>query len=237
VPGIQKLIGEGRIVEPLASFYKDEVRAIGRELGLPAVLLERHPFPGPGLAIRCLCCSESDELQKAPGGWMLPVRSVGVQGDSRTYRATLAIDEFPETAEESARLVNSSEGINRVVVAIELFEKARMAEMRSTPSRLSSERLTRLRRADAVVRNLSHESGFDREVWQFPVVLIPFGGAERPDSIVLRPIHSVDGMTANVVRMPKDLLEEMTRQLGAIDGVAGVFYDVTNKPPATIEWE
>jgi GMP synthase (glutamine-hydrolysing) len=237
VPGIQKLIGEGRIVEPLASFYKDEVRAIGRELGLPAVLLERHPFPGPGLAIRCLCCSESDEPQKAPGGWMLPVRSVGVQGDSRTYRATLAIDEFPETAEESARLVNSSEGINRVVVAIELFEKARMAEMRSTPSRLSPERLARLRRADAVVRNLSHESGFDREVWQFPVVLIPFGGAERPDSIVLRPIHSVDGMTANVVRMPKDLLEEMTRQLGAIEGVAGVFYDVTNKPPATIEWE
>jgi GMP synthase (glutamine-hydrolysing) len=237
VPGIQKLMGEGRIVEPLASFYKDEVRAIGRELRLPAALLERHPFPGPGLAIRCLCCSESDVPRKAPEGWMLPVRSVGVQGDSRTYRATLAIDGFPETADEAARLVNSSEGINRVVVAIELFEKARMAEMRSIPSGLTPGRLARLRRADAVVRRLSHESGFDREVWQFPVVLIPFGTADRPDSIVLRPIYSMDGMTANAVPMPKDLLQEMTRQLGEIDGVAGVFYDVTNKPPATIEWE
>jgi len=237
VPGIQKLIGEGRIVEPLASFYKDEVRAIGRELGLPAALLERHPFPGPGLAIRCLCCPESGEPEKIPGGWILPVRSVGVQGDSRTYRATLAIDEFPETAEEAARLVNSSEGINRVVVAIELFEKARMAEMRSIRSGLTPKRLARLRRADAVVRRLSHESGFDHEVWQFPVVLIPFGTAGRPDSVVLRPIHSVDGMTASAVRVPKDLLEEMTSQLGSIEGVAGVFYDVTNKPPATIEWE
>jgi len=168
---------------------------------------------------------------------MLPVRSVGVQGDSRTYRATLAIEEFPETAEEAARLVNSSEGVNRAVVAIELFEKARMAEMRSMASALTPERLARLRRADAVVRRLSHESGFDRQVWQFPVVLIPLGTADRPDSLVLRPIHSVDGMTANAVRMPRDLLEETTRQLGAVEGLAGVFYDVTNKPPATIEWE
>ena len=55
VAGIQRLIDAGRIVEPLASFYKDEVRAIGRKLGLSAELLDRHPFPGPGLAIRCLC--------------------------------------------------------------------------------------------------------------------------------------------------------------------------------------
>jgi len=55
VAGIQRLIDAGRIIEPLASFYKDEVRAIGHELGLPTELLDRHPFPGPGLAIRCLC--------------------------------------------------------------------------------------------------------------------------------------------------------------------------------------
>ena len=57
VAGIQKLIDEGRIIEPLASFYKDEVRAIGRQLGLAPELLDRHPFPGPGLAIRCLCAN------------------------------------------------------------------------------------------------------------------------------------------------------------------------------------
>src|SRR5262249_38330473 len=55
VSGIQKLVDEGRIIEPLASFYKDEVRAVGRQLGLSSELLDRHPFPGPGLAIRCLC--------------------------------------------------------------------------------------------------------------------------------------------------------------------------------------
>ncbi len=95
----------------------------------------------------------------------------------------------------------------------------------------------RLRRADAIVRHLSHESGFDRQVWQFPVVLIPFGTAGRPDSVVLRPIDSVDGMTASVVRAPEELLERMTAELCQMEGVAGVFYDLTNKPPATIEWE
>ena len=235
VPGIQRLIDGGKIVEPLASFYKDEVRAIGRELGLPADMLDRHPFPGPGLAIRCLCSEESGAPEKTPGGWVLPVRSVGVQGDSRTYRKTLAIDDFPASADEAAHLVNASDGVNRVIVNVGATN--RIAEMRSVPSRLTRERLARLRRADAIVRRFCEDSGFEREVWQFPVVLIPFGTADRPDSVVLRPIDSVDGMTASVVRMPEDLLDSMTRELKKLEGIAGVFYDLTNKPPATIEWE
>ena len=63
VAGIQKLILAGGIVEPLRSFYKDEVRQVGRELGLPAELLDRHPFPGPGLAIRCLCSATDAEIE------------------------------------------------------------------------------------------------------------------------------------------------------------------------------
>jgi len=102
---------------------------------------------------------------------------------------------------------------------------------------LTAERMQRLRRADAIVRKLSQESGFDQTVWQFPVVVIPLGTAQRPDSVILRPIDSVDGMTARAVRLPAGLLERMVQDLMRVEGVAGVFYDLTNKPPATIEWE
>jgi GMP synthase (glutamine-hydrolysing) len=68
-------------------------------------------------------------------------------------------------------------------------------------------------------------------------VLMPLGTAERPDSVVLRPIHSVDGMTAQSVPMPGPLLEGMTRELLDIPGIAAVLYDLTHKPPGTIEWE
>ncbi|MEQ1947153.1 MAG: glutamine-hydrolyzing GMP synthase [Bryobacteraceae bacterium] len=235
VAGIQKLIDEGRIIEPLASFYKDEVRMIGRQLGIPNDLLERHPFPGPGLAIRCLCTDDEGAPAKVEEGWILPVRSVGVQGDSRTYRPVLAIDEFPAAEEEAAGHTNRRSDINRVVVTVRTV--APVGELRTARAHLTGDRLERLRRADAIVRKLSHESGFDQTVWQFPVVLIPFGTAEKPDSIVLRPIDSVDGMTARAVRMPDALLEEMSAELLQVNGIAGVFYDLTNKPPGTIEWE
>jgi GMP synthase (glutamine-hydrolysing) len=69
------------------------------------------------------------------------------------------------------------------------------------------------------------------------VVLIPFGTSSKPDSVVLRPIDSVDGMTASVVRAPKDLLDRLVKELRNVEGIAGIFYDLTNKPPGTIEWE
>src|ERR1041385_704160 len=75
VAGIQRLIECGRIVEPLKSFYKDEVREVGSELAIAKELLQRHPFPGPGLAIRCLC-SEFDAPVRATGeGFIIPVNS------------------------------------------------------------------------------------------------------------------------------------------------------------------
>jgi len=232
VAGIQKLIEQGRIVEPLASFYKDEVRAIGRELGLGKELIERHPFPGPGLAIRCLCSSESAAPERITEGWILPVRSVGVQGDSRTYRPVLALEAFP-AEDEAARLTNRTAGVNRVVATV--WTAAPLQDLRVAPAGLTEVRLARLRRADAIVRSLAHD--FDQTIWQFPVVLIPFGIVERPDSVVLRPIDSVDGMTARSVRMPEDLLSRITGALRNVEGVGGVFYDLTNKPPGTIEWE
>jgi GMP synthase (glutamine-hydrolysing) len=235
VAGIQRLIAEGRIVEPLASFYKDEVRAIGRELAIAPQMLERHPFPGPGLAIRCLCSKSAGSPERTGDGWILPVRSVGVQGDARTYRPVIALDDFPESLDAAARLTNRIAGINRVVVSV--WTASPLEDLKVMPATLTADRLNRLRRADGVVRRLTQASGFDDEIWQFPVVLIPVGTPERPDSIVLRPIDSVDGMTARAVRMPGVLLDQIVAELQAIDGVGGVFYDLTNKPPATIEWE
>ena len=239
VAGIQKLLEEKRIVEPLSSFYKDEVRQIGRELGLPAEFLERHPFPGPGLAIRCLCAGEDAELRTTEGGCVVPILSVGVQGDSRSYAPILAIDRFPGVdgalQAEASEMVNATAEINRVVARVD--STAPMSQMRVFASGLSKERLERLRAVDAIVREMSETSGFDAKVWQFPVVLIPLGCEGRPDSVVLRPIDSIDGMTAQSVGMEETLLRKMAARLLDVAGICGVFYDLTHKPPATIEWE
>jgi GMP synthase (glutamine-hydrolysing) len=239
VAGIQRLIESNRIVEPLTSLYKDEVRELGRALGLPEALLERHPFPGPALAIRCLCVETDEPVRKAEDGWIFPVHSVGVQGDSRSYRPVLALEQFPSLEEDlhelATRLINRTDNINRVIARVRCL--APLAELRTSASKLSSERLARLRKADAIVRRVSHDSGFDRSIWQFPVVLIPVGAGSRPDSIVLRPVDSVDGMTANSVLMERSLLDALSEEILAIEGICGVFYDLTHKPPATIEWE
>jgi GMP synthase (glutamine-hydrolysing) len=234
VPGIQKLIDENRIIEPLSSFYKDEVREIGRELDLPAELLDRHPFPGPGLAIRLLCSGEEHAIELTPDGWLIPVHSVGVQGDSRSYRPVLAL-EAPWTLEAATGIINRTTQANRVIGIA--GNHSPIQAMRVSAAAISESRLHRLRRADAIVRHLSHSSGFDSAVWQFPVVLIPAGTHSRPDSVVLRPIHSVDGMTAQAVVMDPALLRRMTDALLDVDGICAVFYDLTHKPPATIEWE
>ena len=114
---------------------------------------------------------------------------------------------------------------------------ATVEQMQVRACSLSPERLARLRSADAIVRRLSHESGYDHQVWQFPVILIPLGTAGAPDSVVLRPIDSVDGMTAQSVMMPPELLDRMCAEVMRVEGIAGVFYDLTHKPPGTIEWE
>jgi GMP synthase (glutamine-hydrolysing) len=242
VAGIQKLIESGRIVEPLKSFYKDEVREVGRELGLPAELLERHPFPGPGLAIRCLCAESDAAVSATADGFVIPLHSVGVQGDSRSYAPVLAIDAIAAIDghaeldhERATALINRLSQVNRVIAAV--ATRVPLTEMRVRASSLTPERIDRLRRADAIVRRISHSSGFDGTVWQFPVILIPLGTGEALDSVVLRPVDSVDGMTARSVSMPPELLDQMCKELMAIPEIAGVFYDLTHKPPATIEWE
>jgi GMP synthase (glutamine-hydrolysing) len=238
VPGIQKLIEEQRLVEPLHLLYKDEVREVGRELGLPEDLLERHPFPGPGLAIRCLCAETAAPLERVEEGYIIPVRSVGVQGDSRSYRAALLLAgdlSDPGIYSRATQAINRMAEVNRVVAAAAL--RAPAERLTVSAAALNAARIGLLRRADGIVRRLSAEAGFESQVWQFPVILVPCGTPEHPDSVVLRPVHSVDGMTARAVPMPVELLAAIGGELLALDGIAAVLCDLTNKPPGTIEWE
>ena len=109
-------------------------------------------------------------------GWLLPIRSVGVKGDSRSYHSVLALENVPDD-DIATELVNAMPDINRVVGLVRAH--ASLAGMQSSPGTLTHERLDRLRHADAIVRQLSEESGFEHRVWQFPVVLIPIGTPER----------------------------------------------------------
>ncbi len=238
VAGIQSLINAGRIIEPLTSFYKDEVREIGRELGVPAKFLARHPFPGPGLAIRCLCADAHAHAELTNDGVILPVWSVGVQGDARSYRKVLALEDPPsrEAIETIApALTNRRSDINRVIA--NCGTKAPIESLQVFPATITKQRLDILRRADAIVRDFCLTSGFEDKVWQFPVVLIPVGTDTGRESVILRPINSVDGMTADVVLMPSAGLATLTQRLLQIPEVCAVFYDLTHKPPGTIEWE
>lgn len=246
---IRHLLEQGRIVEPLAEFYKDEVRQLGLGLGLSPRLINRWPFPGPGLAIRCLCHGSSDaewaKLISLPAAYRayeavrVPIRSVGVQGDDRTYRELVALRgslEYETLQEISTTLCNTGADYNRVIVHL-AGDIGGLERAVIKPAHLNQNRLDKLREADFIVRSMMEESGRTNDVWQFPVVLIPMTFRNGGESIVLRPINSIDGMTANFARLPIDLITKIAGQISRLDGIDGVFLDITNKPPATIEWE
>jgi GMP synthase (glutamine-hydrolysing) len=155
-----------QLVEPLRELFKDEVRALGRELGLPEHFIRRHPFPGPGLAIRC-------------------------------------------------------------------------------PGEITREKLAILRKADAVFIDQIHRHGLYDEIWQAFVAILPvrtvgvMGDGRTYDfACALRAVTSVDGMTADYYPFTHDFLgETATRIINEVPGINRVTYDITSKPPGTIEWE
>jgi len=155
-----------KLIEPLRELFKDEVRALGRELGLPDHFVDRHPFPGPGLAIRI-------------------------------------------------------------------------------PGEVTSERLDILRRADAVYLDEIRSAGLYDAIWQAFAVLLPvrtvgvMGDARSYDfACALRAVTSTDGMTADYFPFPHEILGRIaTRIINEVRGINRVVYDITSKPPGTIEWE
>ncbi len=252
VEEIERLIEQGKVIEPLVDFYKDEVRVLGRQLGLPARLVERHPFPGPGLAIRILCSdgvvpagydrdrSAVQQLAAPSGlrGTILPVRSVGVQGDARTYRHPAALfapdGRLPgwEALKRCAgTIVNGVATVNRVLLSLDPVSPESLA---LGACHLDKPRLDLLRAVDALVRDGTAAWG---TIWQIPVVALPLFDREGRQAFVVRPVCSQDAMTAEVFEMDIDAWRAIVAHARTIPGVGPLFYDLTTKPPATIEWE
>lgn len=246
VPEIEKMMEQGLVIEPLKELYKDEVRALGEELGLPHELVWRHPFPGPGLGVRILCADSRSEVRGQRSEVaipikhvILPVKSVGVQGDGRSYRHALSLFTQSMLPDEqcwqlSTSIPNSSPEINRVLICTSHSE---VPDIVFSPSYITKERADLLREADAIVLEEMRRAVLYEQIWQFPVVLLPFGTSDGGQSIVLRPIESQEAMTATAVHLPDEVLTTISERILSLEGIDMVFQDLTHKPPGTIEWE
>ncbi|MFH1235670.1 MAG: glutamine-hydrolyzing GMP synthase [Parcubacteria group bacterium] len=257
IPEIQKMVTEGRIVEPLKDLYKDEVRKLGEDIGLPKELVWRHPFPGPGLGIRILCENQVKTLSDIPSehtealqravrdagettgeAQVLPVRSVGVQGDQRSYHhpaLILGMRDLQKVGILAPALANRLPFINRVITLVggDAFQ---LKAAKTHRAHITPDRVKLLQVIDAEVNRIIHEEGLYDQIWQFPVVLLPFGVDEK-ESIVLRPIQSREAMTVDYYPLAQKVIAKIVERIQATGSISFVFYDVTNKPPGTIEWE
>ena len=275
VAGIQELIAKGLIIEPIRDLYKDEVRAIGKKLGLSDELVMRHPFPGPGLSINVLCNDgktnpkdaeelplaqkELDEIkldmfcekcQASLKRSVLPVRSVGVQGDFRTYRFPALLtfaDEgdgfyhFPDKREKieecSSTITNAAKYINRTCIT--LFQRPGLSDdaLKIQEGYCDRRRLDQLREVDNIVLTELHKSGWYDKIFQHLTIDLPYASSADHASFVLRPVISEDVMTARFAMWPKDLLSTIVHKIAELPFVDALYFDATNKPPATFGWE
>lgn len=219
---ILRMLREGRVIEPLSQFCKDEVREIGKALNIAPRLINKQPFPGPGLAIRCVTSKANEEATADPviseyatgagfDGVKVDLKTVGVKGDERSYEGIgIIAGDGDHSAFEtiSTNITNNSVGITRVLylVSDESFD-AKAWHVKKTP--VTAERIQILKRADALVRDVMlrrHASVWEK-IWQFPVILIPlYNRSTHRESIVLRPVNSVDGMTASFTNLAKSPL-------------------------------
>ncbi|HET9098309.1 MAG TPA: gamma-glutamyl-gamma-aminobutyrate hydrolase family protein [Candidatus Saccharimonadales bacterium] len=253
---------EGRLIEPLDDLFKDEIRELGRALGLPPELVGRHPFPGPGLAIRILAMNRSEKVKDEgrnlnkiqsylnnnkilTPAHLLPIRSVGVGGDERSHLYAAALDYGSLSIGE---LENAGSGIpahfpelvNRVVYSL---SKEKINSLYLSKTHLTESEIDQLRQADRITFEELRKSGLINKITQFPVVLLPVSiNSPGNRSIVLRPVKTTTFMTAQAMHPNRDLSEVFLHSLAQritkeVAGISHVFLDITNKPPGTIEWE
>lgn len=268
VPLIQAQRKKGLIIEPNRDWHKDEVRQVGRMLGLPDALVMRHPFPGPGLAIRVLCAeqpylteqyaclnAELQDLAEADGfkAVLLPVRSVGVQGDARSYSYVAAIQgpwRQPEDWTRVRRLAqlipNRLHHVNRVALLLNDERPVPAQLQRITPTHLTPVTLEKLRVLDHMVTDAFQQARLYERISQLFTVMLPVDTVQAADappkhSYVIRAVVTSDYMTARPAALGDDIPVAFLRSL--VDDLAGqpnvdwILYDVTSKPPATVEWE
>jgi len=297
---VRQLRAKGRVIEPLKDFHKDEVRELGTQLGLPADIVMRHPFPGPGLAIRVICADEpyistdftqtqtmlrlissySHSISKPHAllqkihaaleserdrnklkilterfpvkATLLPIKSVGVQGDGRTYSYVVGLSSNSEPDWEAlfflAKMIpRVCHNVNRVTY---VFGKAVTDQIQDiTPTTLSFNVLSTLRQCDWVANSILEKHKLMRNISQMPVVLLPLHFerdmiVREPSCqrcVVLRPFITNDFMTGLPAvpgnHLPEAVVMEMAQEVKKVHGIDRVLYDLTSKPPGTTEWE
>jgi GMP synthase (glutamine-hydrolysing) len=253
VPVIDEMIARGRVVEPLAELYKVEVRELGEKLGIPHDLVWRHPFPGPGLGVRCLCGDgEGDrsgfetvepavaEVADRFGldALVLPIRSVGVKADLRAYEHPVLLSgsaSWDVLLKAASVLTADVPGINRCIWNLGDGSPGEAIPLRAVVTR---ERLDVLRDADHIVMEGLRHHGLYDSVWQCPTVLVPLDlDARGGELVVVRPVLSKRAMTAAPAELPPGLISELRSGILGLAGVSGLALDITSKPPGTIEWE
>jgi len=250
VKEVMDLMKEGLLLEPLADLYKDEVRLLGEELGIPHNLVWRHPFPGPGLGVRLLCTDGKQKLLKKGDveglsdyltenhieGTLLPIQSVGVQGDGRTYAQPFLVTtktlDWKACEKFSTELANRFKPVNRVVWEIGAINEN---EPTLVPQYATKTNFDTLRLFDDICTRFLQENDLYEKIWQMPVVLTPLRLDNKP-CIVMRPVNSSEAMTANFAEIEPLILKELWLRFKKA-GAGALWYDITHKPPGTIEWE
>ncbi|MDO8429050.1 MAG: glutamine-hydrolyzing GMP synthase [Candidatus Daviesbacteria bacterium] len=254
---VRELRAQGRVVEPLSEYHKDEVRKLGLDLGLPEQVVWRQPFPGPGLAIRVICAENpymtddfseiNDQLEEYSSSevsaTLIPIQTVGVQGDGRSYSYLAALsgradwDDLIKRAREIPKAVHS---VNRVAYIFGGKIKGPIREI--TPTRLTPDVIYQLQLADDVVNEVLREFNLLKKLSQVPVVSFPINFGRSGDrSIAIRTFITNDFMTGVPaipgIDIPEEAVEEMVKGVLSVPGISKVAYDLTSKPPGTTEWE